>query len=185
MIYRILEIQLRTFLYEYSSVLTCSKYLNTLIVTDASDCPNLLSHGATFRMGVLLPNYPKDMVVEGENMPHFSKMNGDKMMAPTSPSDVFRILGNICKQQQARQSQCKNPELASPFRTTTPYPALMTATSKQAMSVHVQAFLINNTSWSGPPAHGAHVHKLLQQVLKPGDSVALQKSRHPTTVGLL
>ena len=27
------------------------KYLNTFIVTNANDCPNLLSHGATFRMG--------------------------------------------------------------------------------------------------------------------------------------
>ena len=35
------------------------KYLNTFIVTDANDCPDLLSHGATFRMGVLLPNYPR------------------------------------------------------------------------------------------------------------------------------
>ena len=35
------------------------KYLNTFIVTDANDCPNLLSHGATFRIGVLLPNYPR------------------------------------------------------------------------------------------------------------------------------
>ena len=26
------------------------KYLNTFIVTDANDCPNVLSHGATFRM---------------------------------------------------------------------------------------------------------------------------------------
>ena len=41
-------------------------YLNTFIVTDANDCPNLLSHGATFRMGVLLPNYPRDMVIDGE-----------------------------------------------------------------------------------------------------------------------
>ena len=49
------------------------KYLNTFIATDAIDCPNLLSHGSTFRMDVLLPIYPKDMVVEGENEPHFSK----------------------------------------------------------------------------------------------------------------
>ena len=47
------------------------KYQNTFLATDASDCPNLLSHGATFRMGVLLPNYPKSMVLEGENVPHF------------------------------------------------------------------------------------------------------------------
>ena len=58
------------------------KYLNTFIVTDANDCPNLLRHGATFRIGVLLPNYPRDMVVEGENVPHFSKISGDKMRAP-------------------------------------------------------------------------------------------------------
>ena len=36
------------------------KYLNTFIVTNTNDCPNLLRHGATFRMGVLLPNYPED-----------------------------------------------------------------------------------------------------------------------------
>ena len=71
------------------------KYLNTLIVTDANDCPNLLSHGTTFRMGVLLLNYPKDMVVEGENVPYFSKMSGDKMRAPTDLSNIFQILGNI------------------------------------------------------------------------------------------
>ena len=42
------------------------KYLTTFIVTNADDCPNLLSHGATFRMGVLLPNYPEENVVKGE-----------------------------------------------------------------------------------------------------------------------
>ena len=49
------------------------EYQNTFIVTEANDCSNLLSHKETFRMGVLLPNYPKSMVVEGENVPHFSK----------------------------------------------------------------------------------------------------------------
>ena len=39
------------------------KYLNSFIVTDASGCPNLLSHGSTFRMGVLLTNYPKSNMV--------------------------------------------------------------------------------------------------------------------------
>ena len=73
------------------------KYLNTFIVTDANDCPNLLSHGATFRMGVLLSNYPKDMVIEGENVPHFSKMSGDKMRAPNGLSNVFQILGDTQK----------------------------------------------------------------------------------------
>ena len=47
------------------------KYLNTFIVTNANDCPNLLSHGATFRMCVLLPNYLEENVVIGENVPNF------------------------------------------------------------------------------------------------------------------
>ena len=47
------------------------KYLNTFIVTNAKDCPNLLSYGATFRMAVLLPNYLEENVVRGENVPNF------------------------------------------------------------------------------------------------------------------
>ena len=50
------------------------KYLNTFIFTNTIDCPNLLSHGATFRMGVLLPNYPEENVVKSaysENVPNF------------------------------------------------------------------------------------------------------------------
>ena len=46
------------------------KHMDT-IVTYTNDCPNLLSHGTTFRMGVLLPNYPEENVVKGENVPNF------------------------------------------------------------------------------------------------------------------
>ena len=53
---------------------TVKKYLNTFIDTNANDCPNLLIYGTTFRMGVLLPNYPEENVVKGKNMPNF-KMN--------------------------------------------------------------------------------------------------------------
>ena len=157
------------------------KYLNTFIVTDANDCPNLLSHAATFRMGVLLPNYPKDMVIEGENVPHFSKMSGDKMRPPNGSLDVFQILGDIQKQQQAVHSQCKNPESASPFRTTTPSKktAPTTVTAKQVNPVHAHTFPMQNTSWSRPPALRAHVHKLPQHVLKPRDLLALRKVQHP------
>ena len=56
------------------------KYLTTFIVTNANDCPNLLSHGATFRMGVLLPNYMEENVVKGET----------GML-----SNVFQILQNL------------------------------------------------------------------------------------------
>ena len=99
--YRISETQLQTFQYWDSSVPTwefrSENYLNTFIVTDANDCPNLLIHGATFKMGALLPSYPRDMVIEGENVPHFSNMSGDKMRAPNGPSNVFQILGDIQK----------------------------------------------------------------------------------------
>ena len=60
------------------------KYLNTFIVTNVNDCPNLLSYGATFRMGELLPNYPEENVVNGDNVPNFSKMNGGKTGDSTS-----------------------------------------------------------------------------------------------------
>ena len=75
------------------------KYLNTFIVTNANDCPNFLSYGATFRVGVLLPNYPKDIVLKGENVPHFSKMSGDKMRNGelNGTLNVFQILDDIRK----------------------------------------------------------------------------------------
>ena len=60
------------------------KYLNTFIVTNVNDCPNLLSYGGSFRMGVLLPNYPQEIVVKRDNVPHFSKMNGGKTGNDTS-----------------------------------------------------------------------------------------------------
>ena len=56
--------------------------------------------------------------------------------------------------------------------------APMTATTKQVNPVHAHTFPMQNTSWSGPPAPSAHVHKPPQQVLKPGDSVALRKVQH-------
>ena len=123
------------------------RYLNTFIVTDANDCPNLLSHGETFRMGVLLPNYPKSKVVKGENVPHFQKMSVDKMRAPTTPSNVFQILNQLQKQQQA-VDWYKNPVQSISFRTTTPSKSasmMMTETQKNNSSKQVQAFCTKKT----------------------------------------
>ena len=78
------------------------KYLNTFIVTNANDCPNLLSHGATFRMGVLLSNYPEENVVKlacGENVPNYSTSTGTG-----TSSNVFQILQDLrLKQYQGNQ----------------------------------------------------------------------------------
>ena len=66
------------------------KYLYTFIVTNANNCPNQLSHGATFRMGVLLPNYPEKNAVKGENVPNF-KIN----TSTGTSSNVFQILQDL------------------------------------------------------------------------------------------
>ena len=188
------------------------KYLNTLIVTNVNDFPNILSYGVTFRMGALLPNYPQEIVVKQDNVPHFSKMRGGKMGNSTpngtsigtsngvsyvntgngtasgtlsSTSNMFQILNNIWKRQRAVQYRYDSsmaptvPEMATPFRTTTPSaPASMTASAKQANPVRVNALPVQNTSWSTPPAPSTHVHKPLQQVLKPRDLLALRNVQH-------
>ena len=80
-------------------------YLNTFIVTNANDCPNLLSHGATFRMGVLLPNYPEETVLKsacGENVPNYNTSTGTG-----TSSNVFQILQDL----QLKQYQGNQPDL--------------------------------------------------------------------------
>ena len=83
------------------------KYLNTFIVTNANDCPNLLSHGASFRMSVLLPNYPEENVVKscGENVPNFKYHTSTGTSTGTS-SNVFQILQDL----QLKQYQENHPD---------------------------------------------------------------------------
>ena len=83
------------------------KYLNTFIVTNANDCPNLLSHGATFRMGVLLPNYPEENMVKscGENVPNF-KCNTSTGTSTGTSSNVFQILQDL----QLKQYKENHPD---------------------------------------------------------------------------
>ena len=71
------------------------KCLNTFIVTNAYDCPNLLSHRATFRMGVLLPNYLEENVVKGQNVPNFKLNTSTGTTTGTLPSNVFQILQDL------------------------------------------------------------------------------------------
>ena len=51
----------------------------------------MLSYGATFRMGVLLPNYPEENVVKGDNVPNFRKVNGDRTENGTAHSTSHGI----------------------------------------------------------------------------------------------
>ena len=158
------------------------KYLNTFIVTNGSNCPNLLSYGATFRMGVLLLNYSEENVVKGENVPNFSQ-NGNG--TSHSASNIFQILNDIRNKQRAVQYQYKpkttpiTTESEAPFRTTTPSTPATEMTAEQMDSVHVHTLPVQNTSQTEPPAHCTHVQKPLKQVLKPKELLALRKVQHP------
>ena len=85
------------------------KYLNTFIVTNANDCPNILSHGAIFRMGILVPNYPEENMVNVRDM-------------ETGTSNVFQVLQDLRMQQYQGNSE---PRMHRPGTT------VMTTTTKQ------------------------------------------------------
>ena len=176
------------------------KYLTTFIVTNADSCPNLLSHGATFRMGVLLPNCPEENVVKGET---------------GTLSNVFQILQDLClKQCQETNSDSSQPrvsqtsttdltctttqlmplmtygstpanqntgmatpitsmsELSTASRTT--MPAETTPSSRQPTSeIH------QNTSRNELPQYYVHVQQPTSQVCKLGELPALRKVKTP------
>ena len=100
-------------------------------------------------------------------------------MVHSGMSNVFQILGDIWKRQNQYNSCtiATDPEMATPFRTTTP--STPAWTMQQANPVHVHTLPVQNTSWNGPPAPCAHVHKAPKQVLKSGELTALQKVKTP------
>ena len=98
------------------------KHENTFIVTDANDCPNLLSHDAAFWMGVLKPNYPRSMLVDGEQVPHCGKMsNSNRNKAHLVQLNVFQILKDLQMEQSMVNYfyKSKKPVQSISFRTTT------------------------------------------------------------------
>ena len=140
------------------------KYLNIFIVTNADDCPNLLSYGVTFRMRVLLPNYPEENVVKGDNMPNFSEMNGGRTGNGTahgtshcmqssisyvntgnstgsttldSTSNLFQILNDIQKRQRAIQCQYSSSMVPTVPEMETPF-RTTTPSAPAAMTATVQ-----------------------------------------------
>ena len=82
------------------------KYLNTFIVTNANDCPNILSHGAIFRMGILVPNYPEENMVKVRDM-------------ETGTSNVFQVLQDLRMQQYQGNSEPRTHRPGTTFTTTT------------------------------------------------------------------
>ena len=103
------------------------KYLNTFIVTNANDCPNLLSHGATFRMGVLKPNYPRENVVKGDEVPNF------KIGKSMYTSNVFQILQDLRLKQHSGNFEPKAYQPSITFMTGTTQPKSHEKASKNTI----------------------------------------------------
>ena len=82
------------------------KYLNTFIVNNANDCPNILSHGAIFRMGILVPNYPEENMVKARDM-------------ETGTSNVFQVLQDLRMQQYQGNSEPRTHRPGTTATTTT------------------------------------------------------------------
>ena len=167
------------------------KYLTTFIVTNTNNCPNLLSHGATFRMGVLLPNYPKENVVKGEtgtlsnvlqilqdlHRKQYQETGSSQPRAScTSTTDTACTTTQLTTYGSTPANQ--NIGMATPITSMsesstvsrTTMPANTTPSSRQPTSeIH------QNSSHSGPPICCMHVHQPQSQACKPGEPPALRK----------
>ena len=114
------------------------KYLNTFVVTNANDCPNTLSHGATFRMGVLVPNYLEENVVKKEDQ-------------QTGTSNVFQILQNLWIKQYPGKSESKAHQSSTTFTTGTTKQPKVLKTHKTASQKAGTAIYIANMSQTLTP----------------------------------
>ena len=185
------------------------KYLNTFIVTNANDCPNILSHGAIFRMGILVPDYLEENMVKLEDM-------------ETGTSNVFQVLQDLWMKQYQGNSEPKVHQPSTTFMTSTIKPktpkSYETASQKADTAIY-----IDNTSQIQTPfrtmpppktsAHGTiptpefkadtthstrrpasrihqftshlpqtccmHVHQQHSQTCKTGELPALREVKHP------
>ena len=174
------------------------KYLNTFVVTNTNDCPNILSHGATFRMGVLVPNYPEENIVE----------QGDQ---ETGTSNEFQILQDLRIKQYQGKSESKAHRPSTTFTTSTTRQPKVSKThetaSQKACTVNIsqtptpcrtmpppktrtKANTSHSTrrpasgthqfySHSGPPTCCMHVHQQQSQTCKTGEPPALREVKHP------
>ena len=174
------------------------KYLTTFIVTNADNCPDLLSHGATFRMGVLLPNYPEENVVKGEtgtisnvfqilqdlhlkqyqetssSQPRVSHTSTTKTTCITTQQMPLKTYSSTPASQNTGMATPITSMSESSTVSRTTMPADTTPSSRQPTSeIH------QNSSHSGPPICCMHVHQPQSQACKPGELPALRKVKTP------
>ena len=113
------------------------KYLNTFIVTNANDCPNILSHGAIFRMGILVPNYPE------ENMVNIRDME-------TGTSNVFQVLQDLRMQQYQGNSEPRMHRPGTTATTTTTRQLKASETPKSCETASQKAGTATHTGSMSP-----------------------------------
>ena len=177
------------------------KYLNTFIVTNANDCPNILSHGAIFRMGILVPNYPEENVVK----------LGDK---ETGISNVFQVLQDLWMKQYQGNSELEAHKPSTTLATSTTEQPKVSKTHETASQNMGTATYIDNMSQnltpyrtmpppktrtkantshstirpaSGthqltshlPPTCCMHVHQQQSQTCSPGELLSLREVKCP------
>ena len=151
------------------------KYLNTFIVINANDCPNLLSHGATFRMGVLLPNYPEENVVKGENMPNF-KFGTSAGKSTGMSSNVFQILQDL----QLKQCQETNSD-SSRSRVSQTSTTDMTCTTTQLTPLTTYGYApANQNTGMATPNTSMSESSTSSRTTMPAETTP--SSRQPTSV---
>ena len=172
--------------------------MNTFIVTNANDCPNILSHGATFRMGVLVPNYTEENVVK----------QGDK---ETGTLNVFQILQDLRMKQYQENFEPKACQPSTTFMTGTTKQLKVLKTHETASQKGGTTIYIDNMSQTPTPcrtmpppktktkantSHSTrrpasgihqfsshlphmHVHQQHSQTCKLGKPPALKEVKHP------
>ena len=177
------------------------KYLNTFIVTNANDCPNILSHGVIFRMGILVPNYLKKNMVKLEDM-------------ETGTSNVFQVLQDLWMKQYQGNSAPKVHRPNTTFTTSTTRQPKASNTPKSCETASQKAGTATYTdnmsqiqtsfrtiptpeldtshstrrpasrtrqlhSHSEPQNCCMHVHQQQSQTYKTGEPPALREVKHP------
>ena len=113
------------------------KYLNTFIVTNANDCPNILSHGAIFRMGILVPNYLEENMVKVRDM-------------ETGTSNVFQVLQDLRMQQYQRISEPRTHRPGTTATTTTTRQLKASVTPKSYKTASQKAGPVTHTGSMSP-----------------------------------
>ena len=150
-------------------------YLQFRGVTNANDCHNLLSHGATFRMGILLPNYPEENVVKGENVPNFKFGTSTGKFTGTS-SNVFQILQDLWLKQHQETSSDSSKSRTSQTSTTD-----MTCTTAQLTPLMTYGYAPANQN-TGMATPNTSMSESLTSSRNTIPAETTPSSRQPTSV---